>query len=435
MGPCKKRSNTLSNSKSYLKISGGQVLKGEVFVSGAKNSVLSLLFASLLAEGKHEFDNVPELKDVQLALKILSSLGLSCKKENSKLLIENSGPGGAKPCPESARSFRASILCLGPLLALLGEVKIPLPGGCEIGSRPIDIHLKGLKSFGAEVCIEEGCVYGSVPQGRLKAAEVSLDFPSVGATENLIMAAVLAKGTSRLRNLACEPEITDLVLYLKGLGAQIEQKGPRELQVTGSSRLKPFDKAYKVIPDRIEAGTWLIAGACTQGEICVKHCQAGHLGSLLEKLKTAGFIIEVKNTDIFLRRGDQHKAVDIKTGVYPSFPTDLQSQFMALMTQLEGLSSLEETIFENRFRYIEQLNVLSANIKVENNSRAFVKGPVLLKGGKMRATDLRAGAGLVLAGLSAQGKSEVHGLHHIERGYENFFSKLKSLGAEVKLCR
>ena len=424
----------LSNKKPYLKIYGGQTLKGEVNVSGAKNSVLPLLFASLLAEGEHEFENVPELKDVNLTLKILSSLGLSYKRENSQLLVKNFNFTGSDPCPESAKSFRASVLCLGPLLSRFGEVKIPLPGGCEIGSRPIDIHLKVLKQLGAKISIEEGVIYGLAPKEGLKACEIDLSFPSVGATENLIMACVLAKGTSRLKNLACEPEITDLIKYLKSLGAQIEQIGHRELKIKGVSHLKASSKPYLVIPDRIEAGTLLLAGACTKGEIAVKKCNPDHLTSLLEKLKAAGFVVESASTEIVLKSRGKHKALSIKTGVYPSFPTDLQSQFMALMTQLEGQSLLEETIFENRFRYIEQLNLLGANIQIENSCKAFVKGPVLLKGHKVEATDLRAGAGLVLASLVAKGESEVYGLHHIERGYENLFLKLQSLHANVELC-
>ena len=288
--------------------------------------------------------------------------------------------------------------------------------------------------MGADIFIEKGFIYGSAPKEGLKASEIELDFPSVGATENLIMSCVLAKGISRLKNLACEPEIIDLINYLKSLGAQIEQTALRELKITGVSHLQSSHIPYAVIPDRIEAGTLLIAGACTKGEILVKKCRPEHLTALLEQLKKAGFIIELKNTEIFLKSEGKHKAVDIKTGVYPSFPTDLQSQFVALMTQLEGFSSLEETIFENRFRYIKQLNLLSANIQTKNNCRAFVKGPVFLKGHKMEATDLRAGAGLAIAALVAQGESKVYGFHHIERGYENLFFKLKSLNADIDLC-
>ena len=424
----------LNNPNSYFKIRGGKRLKGTVSVSGAKNSILPLLFASLLAEGKHEFKNVPDLKDVRLALKILSSLGLVCAHFADQLSVKNQGFIRTDPCPESARSFRASVLCLGPLLTYFGKVKIPLPGGCDIGSRPIDIHIKGLKQLGAEICIKEGWIHGSAPNGGLKAAEIQLDFPSVGATENLIMASVLAQGASYLKNIASEPEVTDLINYLRSLGAQIESTGLRELKIIGVSHLKPSNKIYTVIPDRIEAGTWLIAGACTKGEVLVQKCQPEHLNSLLEKLRTVGFTVETKKSEIFLKSGKKHQSVNIKTGVYPFFPTDLQSQFMALMTQLDGLSFLEETIFDNRFRYIQQLNLLGAGIQIQQHCRALVKGPVFLKGHKMEAVDLRAGAGLVLAGLAARGESRVYGLHHIERGYDNFLFKLKSLNADVALC-
>lgn len=428
-----KRYKMMDINKSYFKIQGGGALKGEVCVSGAKNSALPLLFASLLADGEHKFKNIPFLKDVQLALKVLSSFGVSFKRSDGELCISTSKLTESNSCLESAGLFRASVLCLGPLLARFGKVKIPLPGGCDIGSRPIDIHLKGLQQMGAEVSIKEGFIHGFSPKGGLKSADIYLDFPSVGATENLVMAAVLAKGKSCLRNTANEPEIIDLINYLKSLGAQIKQTQPGEIQINGTSCLKTQPKPYTVIPDRIEAGTWLIAGACTKGEVLVKNCQAKHLQVLLEKLKSVGFIIESEGTEIFLRSGKKQKSVNIKTGVYPFFPTDLQSQFMVLMTQLKGLSSLEETIFENRFRYIKQLNLLGASIEVKGNS-AFVKGPIHLKAHKMEATDLRAGAGLALAGLIADGVSELYGLHHIERGYENFFSKLKSLNGNIDLC-
>ena len=428
---------TFKKNAPYLKICGGRRLKGELRASGAKNSVLPILFASLLSKGEENFKNVPDLKDVRLALKMLSSLGLTFSRSKNELSIKNQGVSSSKPCPESAKSFRASVLCLGPLLACLGKVKVPLPGGCEIGSRPIDLHLKGLKKLGAKIFIKNNWIYGEAPKEGLKAAKIELDFPSVGATENLILASCLAKGTSYLKNIAIEPEITDLINYLNSLGAHIEPAGFRALKITGQiqtgqTQLKSSGKVYKIIPDRIEAGTWLIATACTKGEILIKDCQAQHLTALLELLKKVGCVIEVKKSDIFLKASTLKQSLDVKTGVYPCFPTDLQSQFMALMTQLKGDSSLQETIFENRFAYIKQLNLLGAGIKVKG-LKAFVKGPVLLKGHKIKASDLRAGAGLALAGLVAKGESRLYGLHHIERGYESFFSKLKSLGANVAI--
>ena len=419
--------------QSYIKIKGGLKLKGEVEVSGAKNSILPLLFASLTAKGEHHFQNVPQLRDLDLTLKMLSSLGLSYKQSKQELILKNIKQLKGCPCPKSAKSFRASVLCLGPLLTIGHSVKIPLPGGCKIGSRPIDLHIEGLKKMGVKIFIENSYITAIAPKKGLNACSFKLNFPSVGATENLIMACVLAKGISYLENTACEPEILDLINYLKKMGAKIEQIKKRQLKITGVKKLFPLKQAYSIIPDRIEAGTWLIAGACTRGEITVKKCKPQHLESLLEKLKLAGFNLNWTSSEIFLKTGKQQKSVTIKTGVYPAFPTDLQSQFTALMTSLKGISSLTETIFENRFRYIEQLNLLGAGITFQNPSQAFVKGPVFLKRNNITATDLRAGAGLVLAGLIAQGISKVYGLHHIERGYENFVPKLRALGADIQL--
>ena len=290
-------------SQSYITIRGGLKLKGEVEVSGAKNSILPLLFASLMADGKHHFQNVPQLKDLNLTLKMLSSLGLTYKKSKQGLILQNTKQLKGNPCPKSAKSFRASILCLGPLLTLGHTVKIPLPGGCEIGSRPIDFHIEGLKKMGAKIYIENSHITAIPPAQSLKACNIKLAFPSVGATENLIMACVLAKGTSYLENTACEPEVLDLINYLKKMGANIEQKQKRSLKITGIKRLYALSQAYSVIPDRIEAGTWLIAGACTRGKVLVKKCEPQHLNSLLEKLKLAGFHIEQTCSEIFLKAG------------------------------------------------------------------------------------------------------------------------------------
>ena len=422
-------------SHPFLKIQGGRRLQGAIEVSGAKNASLPLLFACLLAEGRHVFHNVPQLKDVSLALKMLSSLGLQIERNKGVLKIENQGPKAFAPCPESAKDFRAGVLCLGPLLAVLGQVKVPLPGGCDIGARPIDLHLKGLSLMGAEFRLEKGFVIGKTGSQGLKGARVVLPFPSVGATENLIMAGVCAQGSVRLENIACEPEIEDLIRWLKLRGARIRPLGARELEIEGVSRLKPVQTAHTVIPDRIEAGTLLLAGAVTRGNVRLKKCQPRHLSLPLAKLKEAGFAIEAGKEEIALKAIEKAPSgLHISTGVYPGFPTDLQAQFMVLMTRLFGLSSLEETIFENRFRYIQQLNRLGAGIQIKGR-KAFVQGPVALKGAKMLAGDLRAGAGLALAGLSAEGESQIEGLHHIERGYEGLPFKLKSLGADIALCQ
>ena len=417
----------------HLRIWGGSALKGELDVSGSKNSILPLLFASLLAKGEHQFKNVPQLKDVSLSLEIFSSLGVPWIRSKDHLVIQNKNSIDAEPCSKSARAFRASILCLAPLLSLKKKVKIPLPGGCEIGARPIDLHIKGLEKMGAKIWIQSDFIHAQALSG-LTASRIKLDFPSVGATENLIMASVLAKGISYLENTACEPEIKDLISYLQKMGAKIENLSERTLKITGVSSLKALEKAFTVIPDRIEAGTWLLSAACSRGEVLIKKCDPKHLTALIEKLKLAGFHIESGSSEIFLKSGkEEKKSVSIKTGVYPAFPTDLQSQFMALMSRLKGDSVLEETIFENRFRYVEQLNRLGAGIRIDNSSRAFIKGPVKLYGNRVTATDLRAGAGLVLAGLMAQGLTKVYGLNHIERGYESFADKLKLLKAKVEL--
>ena len=415
--------------ESYIKIKGGSVLEGEVEVSGAKNAILPLLFSSLLAEGTHEFYNVPDLKDVSIALQILESLGFLLKKEGSSLQVISSYKRGSFPSKELVGQMRASILCLGPLLSRFGEARIPFPGGCVIGARPIDLHLKGLKSFGAHIEVEEGIIYARAPKG-LKGAKIVLDFPTVGGTENLIMAAVLAQGQSWIQNAAIEPEVLNLVGYLKKMGAKIEFSS-REIKIEGVTCLKPFS-GYFVIPDRIEAGTLLLAGAITGGEIVLRNCCPDHLLALRKALQCSGFFLESDKNEIRLESTKKREALDLGTEVYPGFPSDLQSQFMALMTQLKGLSSLTENIFEDRFRHVLELRKLGASIELKENRRALVHGPVSLKGTDLRISDLRAGAGLILAALVAKGESRVFSLHHLDRGYENLDQKLRSLGANIE---
>ncbi|MCY4512873.1 MAG: UDP-N-acetylglucosamine 1-carboxyvinyltransferase [Bdellovibrionales bacterium] len=413
-----------------LNIKGGQPLYGEVCVSGAKNSVLPLLFSTLLAEGEHEFHNVPCLTDVTMAGDILTSLGLFTKQEGPRLRVITPPELGKCPDPSAVKKMRAGILCLGPLLARGNEVQLPLPGGCVIGKRPVDLHLEGLRKLGASLEIKDNLIYAKTEKG-LKGSEITLKLPSVGGTENLLMAAVLAEGKTRLQNIALEPEIFDLISYLKKMSALIKQTAPRELLIEGVEKLTP-PPSHSVIPDRIEAGTLLMAGAITKGEVTVKNCEPKHLTVLLNKLKECGFIIETGETHIALKKSSVRKSVHIKTHYYPGFPTDLQAQFMALMTQLEGLSSVEETVFENRFRHISELKRLKADIEVTNQT-AHIKGPTLLKGANVEATDLRAGAGLVLAGLAAEGETSVFGTHHLIRGYDNLHGKLQTLGASIDL--
>lgn len=412
-----------------LKIKGGISLKGEVKVSGAKNSILPLLFSTLLAEGEHEFHNVPCLTDVKTAMDILTSLGLFAKQEGSTLRVITPPELGESPSPSAVRKMRAGILCLGPLLARGNGGRVPLPGGCIIGKRPVNLHLEGFKKLGASLEVKEKMIYAK-PEKDLEGAMIPLNLPSVGGTENLLMAAVLAKGETRIKNMALEPEVFDLMDYLKKMGALIKQPAPRELLIEGVKKLTP-PPFHSVIPDRIEAGTLLIAGAITEGEVTIKNCEPKHLSVLIQKLRDCGFTVETGETQVTLKNSFVRKSVHIKTQYYPGFPTDLQAQFMALMTQLKGISSLEETVFENRFRHIDELRRLKADIEVKNQI-ALIKGPVLLKGGHVEATDLRAGAGLVLAGLAAEGETSVSATHHLIRGYDNLHGKLQILGAEIE---
>ena len=413
-----------------LKIKGGIPLRGEVRVSGAKNSILPLLFSTLLAEGEHVFHNVPCLTDVTMAGDILTSLGLSAKQEGTTLRVITPSEVGKCPAPSAVKKMRAGILCLGPLLARGDEVQLPLPGGCVIGKRPVDMHLEGLRKLGASLEMTKDLIYAKMEKG-LKGAVVPLKIPSVGGTENLLMAAVLAEGKTRIQNSALEPEIFDLISYLKKMGALIKQTAPRELLIEGVKTLKP-PVSHFVIPDRIEAGTLLVAGAITGGEVTVKNCEPKHLKKPIQKLKECGFIVKTDDAQIVLKNSSVRKSTHIKTLYYPGFPTDLQAQFMALMTQLRGTSTVEETVFENRFRHIAELKRLKADIEVTNH-RAHIKGPVPLKGGPVEATDLRAGAGLVLAGLAAEGETSVFATHHLMRGYDNLHGKLKTLGAKIEL--
>ena len=416
-----------TNQTSYLKLQGPVSLSGSLEISGSKNSILPLLFATLLCEGEHVFLKAPLLKDVDEASKMLQSLGLKVKREKENLIIKNEGVSSFTPCQKSASQFRASILCLGPLLAVKKKAHLSPPGGCVIGARPIDFHIEGLKKMGASFKEKEE---GIEAKGDLKATSLTLPFPSVGATENLIMASVFSEGTTKLQGVAKEPEIEDLILFLKERGAKIKQEGC-QIEIEGVRKLQA-SKPYKLIPDRIEAGTWLLGSCLTRGELHLKNVRASHLKALLDKLKKTGFEIKESEKEIWLKKSSSLKAIDVKTGVYPEFPTDLQAQFVALMTSLEGSSSLEESIFENRFRYVKQLQKMGARIELKKN-KVFVEGPRKLKGASLEASDLRAGASLILAACKAEGESLISGLDHINRGYENWLLKLKSLGVQALL--
>lgn len=437
----------------YFKVQKTLALNGIINISGAKNATLPLLFSSLLAEGKHRFNNIPNLEDVHLSFKLLRYLG--CEIEiNTKPVFDQKAlslssviinvPKKLKNVApyELVRKMRASILCLGPLLARCHQAKVSLPGGCAIGLRPVDYHIEGLRTLGANLNLLDGYIEAN-NKGLLVGSTIDLKFPSVGATENIIMAAVLAQGSTCINNAALEPEVLDLIVYLKKMGADIifstfldKQKIKKnKITIKGVESLKP--SYHKVIPDRIEAGTFLIAAAMTGGNLHLHNVKADHLCDVLEKLKQSGCTVQVdkaKQEDkIYLTANKTPVGVDIKTEVYPGFPTDLQAQWMALMTQAQGKSLMEETIFENRFMHIPELNRLGASIKV-GKSTAFVAGSSLLKGASVMATDLRAGSSLVLAGLVASGETQVHRIYHLDRGYEFLDHKLSSLGALIKRC-
>ena len=416
--------------KPYICIKGGSVLKGTVQASGAKNSALPILFSTILADGEYKLCNIPLLKDVTIALEILQSIGFSFQRDKDVLTIKSSYSKGSSPAKESVQEMRASFLCLGPLVAKYKEAKIALPGGCKIGKRPIDLHLKGLEALGVTVSCSDGWVHAKAPEG-LKGNTISLDFPTVGGTENLIMASVLAQGKTVIKNRACEPEISDLIKALKQMGALIKETGDREITIEGVKKLKPFLN-YRIIPDRIETGTLLLAGAITGGEIRVENCNPEHLTSFIDKLKDCGYVFEIQSNAITLKSTGVKKPTHIETEVYPGFPTDLQSCFIALMTQLEGESSLTENIFENRFHYLKELKKLQASIRMKDEATVFVNGPVSLKGALVRSTDLRASSGLILAALVAKGRSYVTDISHLDRGYEGLHKKLKSLGASIE---
>ena len=412
-------------------IKGGKPLKGEVQVSGSKNAVLPLLFATLLAEGEHTLHNVPFLKDVQTSCLLLKNLGCEIQRDGNTLKVKRGKLKSSKAPYNLVRQMRASALCLGPLLAGHGSAEVSLPGGCAIGTRALDLHLKGFKQMGAEIALRKGLISARVAQKKLKGATILLDCPTVGGTENLMMAACLAEGETIIENAAREPEIVDLAGYLNKMGADIRGMGTDLIRIKNKKPLIPCE--YKVIPDRIEAGTLLLAGAITKGQVRVSSCVPAHLDALLLKLKSAGFFIKTGEDWVELSSPSSFSAVPIVTTPYPGFPTDLQAQFMALMTQARRgtTSSIKETIFENRFMHIQELVRLGANIHLEPPV-AIVKGGSALQGAPVTATDLRASACLILAGLAGQGETLIHRVYHLDRGYAFPEKKLSSLGANMK---
>ncbi|MDR3242986.1 MAG: UDP-N-acetylglucosamine 1-carboxyvinyltransferase [Clostridiales Family XIII bacterium] len=410
-------------------ISKSRPLSGEVDVSGSKNAVLPIMAASLLTEGKCEISDVPLLRDVDVMCGLLRSIGSSVNEKDDGHTIEIVTKNIAlQEAPyELVKKMRASILVMGPLLAKTGRAKIALPGGCAIGSRPINLHLKGLAALGAKIVEEHGFVEAKAD--RLRGGNVYLDFPSVGATENIIMAAVLAEGVTVLENVAEEPEIVDLASFLNKMGAKIKGAGTDTIKIEGVAALN--GARHSVIPDRIETGTFMLAAAITRGDVLIKNIVPDHVKPVIAKLKECGVTVEDTDDGVRVRCLKAPLiSTDIKTLPYPGFPTDMQSQFMAFLTTVTGTSMVIETVFENRYMQIGELNRMGANIKIEGRG-AVVQGERLLQGTQVLATDLRAGAALVLAGLAAEGTTEISEIYHIERGYSDFIEKLRKLGAGV----
>ena len=412
-----------------LIVKGGNRLVGTVKTSGAKNAVLPIIAASILGTTPSHLDEVPMLEDVHTISEVLKCLGLKVAcPETNVLDIDSSEITSYESPYELVRTMRASFLVMGPLLARIGKARISMPGGCAIGARPIDIHLKGFEALGVKIEQGHGYIEASAPNG-LKGTSIYFDFPSVGATENIMMAAVLAEGTTVLENAAEEPEIVDLANYLNKMGAKIRGAGTDTIRIEGVEKLHGAD--YTIIPDRIEAGTYMIAAAMTGGDIVVENVLPEHQKPLIAKLREAGAIVEEDIDKVRVVGPEVLKAVDIKTLPYPGFPTDMQAQMMAMMVVSEGRSKVTETVFENRFMHVVELNRMGARITTEGRS-AVIDGPCKLTGCDVRATDLRAGAAMILAGLVAEGITYIGDLHHIDRGYENIVDKLTKLGADIQ---
>ncbi len=414
-----------------LLVKGGRRLDGTVQISGAKNAALPILAGCLLVDGTVRVSNVPTaLRDVATTNQLLAHMGAGVTVGNDGTVVVDAASVSECVAPyELVKTMRASILVLGPLLARFGSADVSLPGGCAIGERPVDLHVSGMRQFGADVRIENGFIKARV-NGRLKGARIVLETVTVTGTENLMMAACLADGTTVIENAAREPEVTDLACFLNALGARIVGAGTDTLLIEGVARL--HGGSYAVVPDRIEAGTYLVAGAITQGRVRVNGVVPGHLDAILAKLRDAGALISVGEDWVECdMRGSRPKAVDIRTAPYPAFPTDMQAQFAALNTVADGVSTIVETIFENRFMHMDEMRRLGAEIRIEGNT-AIIRGVTGLTAAPVMATDLRASASLVLAALVADGWTRIERIYHIDRGYERIESKLQGLGAEIR---
>jgi len=413
----------------YFQIRGGAPLQGRIPISGAKNAALPILAATLLTDKVSTLSNVPHLNDITTMVELLGALGADVAIEESMALQVSAAQLNNQRAPyELVKTMRASILVMGPLLARFGKAEVSFPGGCAIGSRPVDLHLKGFEAMGACIDVRDGYIVATTESG-LKGCDFTFDTVTVGGTENLLMAAVLAEGTTVLRNAAREPEITDLVAFLRGMGADIEGDDTSTLVIKGVSEL--VASHYSVMPDRIEAGTFLVAAAATRGRITVENANAEHLGIVLEKLRDAGVEVTVDGNTITADMTEgQLTSVDLITAPYPGFPTDMQAQFTALNVVAEGVGRITETIFENRLMQAHEMSRMGANITVDGHS-VIIRGKSSIDGAPVMASDLRASASLVIAGLAAKGETHVDRIYHIDRGYERIEEKLQAVGADI----
>ncbi len=413
-----------------LLIEGGVALKGEIAISGAKNAALPLLCAALLTSEPVTFTNVPDLNDVSTMLKLLAQMGVKVEHAGDRVTLDASGLDNPVAPYEMVKTMRAAILVLGPLVARCGETRVSLPGGCAIGARPVDLHIKGLQAMGAEISVEQGYVHAKTP--KLKGARLFSDMVTVTGTENLMMAACLADGETVIENAAREPEVVDLANCLSAMGAHISGAGTDVIRIRGVARL--HGTQHRIMPDRIETGTYLCAAAATGGDVTLRHTSAAYLDAVVDKLMDAGCDIQIARDSIRLQAPARLNAVSIRTAPYPAFPTDMQAQFMAINCIAQGTAVIRETIFENRFMHAVELIRLGADIRIDGNT-AIVTGADHLSGATVMATDLRASASLVVAGLAARGETLIDRIYHLDRGYEHLEQKLTALGARVRRVR
>lgn len=411
-----------------LVIRGGKPLKGEVQISGAKNAALPIMASTILAHGEHNIERVPHLRDVMTMGRLLANLGAGFHSEDNKTILDCSKINNFEAPYDLVKTMRASVLVLCPLVARFGRAKVSLPGGCAIGARPINLHLMGLEKMGAKIQLESGYVIAKA--NRLKGASIYFDTITVTGTENLMMAAVLAKGTTILENAAREPEVVDLANCLIAMGAKISGAGDSVIEIEGVDGLKPINN-YRIIPDRIEAGTFMAIAGITGGDLVLKDCKPEHLDAIIMKLKDTGVVFKETKKGLRVIGSERLTAKDAKTMPYPGFPTDMQAQFMAMMTIANGTSIIKETVFENRFMHVAELKRMGADISIEGGT-ATVKGVERLKGAPVMATDLRASASLVVAALCAEGETVIHRIYHLDRGYEKMDEKLRKVGADIE---